>query len=89
MSARDPEPCDGVNGEHHGEVRFYRTGWKCVAHAPRPQPLGIPNPPPYYQRSKLTPQQRDAIRRRLADGETARDLAAEYGVSTRTIRAHS
>ncbi|MEV5957251.1 helix-turn-helix domain-containing protein [Streptomyces sp. NPDC051987] len=89
MSARDPEPCDGVNGDHHGEVRFYRTGWKCIAHAPRPQPLGLPEPPPYYKRPKLTPAQRDQIRRRLVDGELARDLAVEFGVTVGTIRNHS
>lgn len=33
MSARDPEPCDGLTGEHEGPVRFYRTGWKCNAHS--------------------------------------------------------
>ncbi|MEU9670346.1 hypothetical protein AB0E25_33195 [Streptomyces bobili] len=34
MSARDPEPCDGMTGDHDGEVRFYLTGWKCDHHAP-------------------------------------------------------
>ncbi|QJT04395.1 hypothetical protein G9272_32270 [Streptomyces asoensis] len=37
MSAREPEPCDGLTGEHDGPVRFYLTGWKCTAHAPRPR----------------------------------------------------
>jgi DNA invertase Pin-like site-specific DNA recombinase len=38
---------------------------------------------------KVTPQQRDDIRRRRADGEKARDLALEYGVSVGTIYAYS
>ncbi|MFJ5967928.1 helix-turn-helix domain-containing protein [Streptomyces sp. NPDC093060] len=41
--------------------------------------------PPYFQRPKLTPQQREEIRRRLEDGERAVDLAAEYGVSRGAI----
>ncbi|MEU3282933.1 hypothetical protein [Streptomyces antibioticus] len=40
MSARTPEACDIPRGVHEGPVRFYRTGWKCAAHAPRPQPRG-------------------------------------------------
>ncbi|MFF6829596.1 helix-turn-helix domain-containing protein [Streptomyces longwoodensis] len=50
---------------------------------------GRQKPSAFYQRPKLTPQQRDEIRRRAANGESARDLAAEFGVSTRTIRANS
>jgi hypothetical protein len=38
MSAREPEPCDVPRGVHEGPVRFYITGWKCAAHAPKPQP---------------------------------------------------
>lgn len=38
MSAREPEPCNAIRGEHEGPVRFYRGGWLCRAHAPRPQP---------------------------------------------------
>lgn len=38
---------------------------------------------------KLTPQQHDEIRTRVRDGEPIRDLAAEYRVSTRTIRRYS
>ncbi|MFH9823061.1 hypothetical protein [Streptomyces bobili] len=34
MSARTPEPCDGLTGEHTGPVRFYVTGWKCSTHSP-------------------------------------------------------
>lgn len=34
MSARVPEPCDGIRGDHDGPVRFFRTGWKCRAHSP-------------------------------------------------------
>ncbi|MFJ4624282.1 helix-turn-helix domain-containing protein [Streptomyces sp. NPDC088812] len=45
--------------------------------------------PAYYERTKLTPQQRDEIRRRIADGETVTALAVEFGVSTRTIRSNS
>jgi DNA-binding NarL/FixJ family response regulator len=33
--------------------------------------------------------QRDEIRRRIADGETVLALAAEFGVSVRTIRNHT
>lgn len=40
---------------------------------------------PTWKRPKLTPAQRDEIHRRLADGERATALAAEYGVSVRTI----
>jgi len=35
---------------------------------------------------KLTPQQREEIRDRLADGESAMDLALEYKVSASTVR---
>lgn len=53
MSARDPEPCDGLVGQHTGPVRFYLTGWKCPAHTPsalagRPEPSpgpGLPHGP--------------------------------------------
>ena len=45
--------------------------------------------PAQHSRPKLTPQQRDDIRRRVADGESVGDLAVEYGVSTRTIRLNS
>jgi DNA-binding NarL/FixJ family response regulator len=40
---------------------------------------------PHFRRPKLTPQQRDDISRRLADGDAVADLALEYGVSRRTI----
>lgn len=48
---------------------------------------GGPRPwrPLHYQRPRLTPQQRDDIRQRLANGEKAVDLAAEYGVSRGAI----
>jgi hypothetical protein len=45
MSARIPEPCDGLTGEHNGPVRFYRTGWKCPAHSPWAE-AGLPEPLP-------------------------------------------
>ena len=45
MSARSPEPCDGLTGEHAGPVRFYRTGWKCPAHSPWAE-AGQPEPQP-------------------------------------------
>ena len=48
-----------------------------------------PQRPPYMSHPKVTPQQRDDIRRRRADGEKARDLALEYGVSVGTIYAYS
>lgn len=41
--------------------------------------------PRQYKPSKLTPAQRDEIRRRLAEDETPQALAAEYGVSVHTI----
>jgi len=52
-------------------------------------PFWLPPPPPSHQRPKLTPPQRDEIRRRIEDGEAPVDLAAEYGVSVRTIRQNS
>jgi len=36
-------------------------------------------------RGKLTPQQRYEIGQRLADGEDPNELAAEFGVTRRTI----
>ena len=86
MSARVPEPCDVPSGEHVEPVRFFTTGWRCAAHRPG---RSVPPPPARYQPSKLTPAQRDLIRRRVADGETVRDLAVEFGVSSRTIRNHT
>jgi DNA invertase Pin-like site-specific DNA recombinase len=49
----------------------------------------LPTPPPFHDRPKLTPSQRDQIRQRIADGESVRELAAEFGVSARTIRQNS
>ncbi|KOV86100.1 MULTISPECIES: helix-turn-helix domain-containing protein [unclassified Streptomyces] len=40
---------------------------------------------PRFDKPKLTPQQRDEVRRRTADGETAQALAAEFSVSVHTI----
>lgn len=37
---------------------------------------------------KLSPAQRDEIRQRLADGESIRRLAEEFGVHTNTIRQY-
>jgi hypothetical protein len=45
VSARDPEPCDGLTGEHTGPVRFYRTGWKCNTHSAWGE-AGLPEPKP-------------------------------------------
>lgn len=50
---------------------------------------GLPATPPHFQPAKLTPSQRDEIRRRVGEGEGVRALAAEFGVSTRTIRQNS
>jgi len=50
---------------------------------------GPSKPPPHHKPPKLTPAQRDQIHQRVADGETATALAAEYGVSVWTIRANS
>lgn len=49
MSARFPEPCEGIRGEHTGPVRFYVTGWRCSAHSPWAQ-AGLPEPQPGYGR---------------------------------------
>lgn len=38
---------------------------------------------------RLTPSDRDAIRRRVSDGEDVRQLASEYQVSAQTIRNYS
>jgi hypothetical protein len=93
VSSRVPEPCDATRGAHEGEVRFFANGWKCVAHRPQPRPLHSPDPvsvaPPHYRPSKLTPARRDEIRRRVGEGEPLTDLAAEFGVSVRTIRQNS
>lgn len=40
-----------------------------------------------WSRPKLTPQQRDDIRARLADDASVQALALEFGVSVRTIYA--
>lgn len=45
MSARVPEPCEGMTGDHTGPVRFYRTGWRCNAHSPWAE-AGQPEPQP-------------------------------------------
>lgn len=90
MSARVPEPCDGVGGEHSGPVRFYRTGWQCQAHAPRTVLVDfLPKPPPHFKPPKLTPAQLDELHQRVADGEDLKALATEFGVSVRTIRQNS
>ncbi|WP_151480650.1 hypothetical protein [Streptomyces albicerus] len=47
MSARDPEPCDGLTGDHAGPVRFYLTGWKCNTHSPWAE-AGQHEPQPGY-----------------------------------------
>lgn len=41
--------------------------------------------PDEWARPKLTPQQRDDITRRMADGEKPKALALEYQVSVSTI----
>jgi DNA invertase Pin-like site-specific DNA recombinase len=41
--------------------------------------------PLHYRQPRLTPAQREEIRRRLENGERAVDLAAEYGVSRGAI----
>jgi DNA invertase Pin-like site-specific DNA recombinase len=40
-------------------------------------------------RRKLSPQQIDDIRRRRGEGESARTLALEYGVTTSLIRRYA
>lgn len=88
MSARVPESCDVPSDMHEGPVRFYRVGWRCTAHEPRPE-LHPDQRPPGWQRPKLTPAQRDEIRERRAGGESAAELAVEFGVTTETIRNNS
>lgn len=44
--------------------------------------------PAYDSRPSLTPAQRDEIRRRRGEGESVVSLAAEFKVSTSTIRKH-
>ena len=39
--------------------------------------------------SKLSPTDRDKIKQRYAEGESANTLALEYGVSARTIRYYA
>jgi transposase len=41
-----------------------------------------------HQEPKLTTEQREEVRRRRAEGETLRALAAEYGVSRSTIQRY-
>jgi hypothetical protein len=48
--------------------------------------LLTPRNPHRYAASKLTPAEREQIACRRMDGETVLALAAEYGVSTHTIR---
>jgi hypothetical protein len=45
VSARTPEPCEGIRGDHVGPVRFYRTGWRCNTHSPWAE-AGQPEPKP-------------------------------------------
>ena len=45
MTGRAPEPCDTPSDDHDGEVRFYRTGWKCDRHSPWAA-LELPRPAP-------------------------------------------
>lgn len=45
--------------------------------------------PPHHKPPKLTPAQRDEIRRRVTAGEAVAALAAEFKVSVRTIRQNS
>ncbi|UUU21684.1 hypothetical protein [Streptomyces sp. DSM 40750] len=54
MSARDPEPCDGLTGDHTGPVRFYRTGWKCNTHSPWAE-AGLDEPQPGYGHPSALP----------------------------------
>jgi DNA-binding NarL/FixJ family response regulator len=45
--------------------------------------------PAFVTDQVLTPKERDAIRQRTAAGEPVKELAAEYQVSTDTIRNHA
>ena len=56
-----------------------QRAWKERGFTQQPQ-TGMPRP-------KLTPRQREEIVARLAADETPQVLAAEYGVSVRTIYA--
>lgn len=69
-----------------------------------PRPLSVPvrdskrtgsdlfspqRPTPYHhKRSKLTPQQRDEIKVRAAEGVTSKQMALDYGVSVGTINLY-
>lgn len=45
--------------------------------------------PSWHRSPKLTPKQRDEIRKRRADGESVKELASEYGVSVKTLYSNS
>lgn len=44
--------------------------------------------PLWHQPAKLTSQQRQEITQKYADGETAVNLALEYGVPASTVRSY-
>lgn len=46
----------------------------------------LPSAPRSHSRSKLTPAQRDEIRRRKDDGESVMALALEFGMSAKYLR---
>ena len=50
--------------------------------------IGMPSShvPPQHSAPKITAQQREEIRRRYQDGESATEMAKEFGVSVRLIR---
>lgn len=70
-----------------GFERGTRTGRGPVGSVP-PMAFGRTRPDEWAP-SKLTPQQRDDITRRLAEGEDVKALALEYQVSASTIRHHA
>lgn len=45
--------------------------------------------PSGWVKPRLTPQQREDIRQRVADGEALQALALEYGVTAATIRHYA
>lgn len=98
MSARVPEPCDGLTGEHTGPVRFYRTGWKCNTHSPwaeagldepkpSPSPAAHTLPPSPLAASAVFDERAIASGRRRSNPHTYR--AAKDAVNNRKEQHHT
>ena len=70
--------------ERRGEKGLKASREFMCGHADNSQAGGF-----YGQEPTLSPHDRDAIRQRTGDGESKRQLAAEYQVSTSTIRRNA